>query len=272
VSRRRAPRAARAVLACALALALPAGAPAAEPPAPLRVSAAASLAEAFTEIARGFERSHPGVAVRLNLAGSQQLAAQLEHGAVADVFASADERWMEHVAARGLLAGEARTFARNRLVVIVPRTNPARIGGLQDLARRGVKLVLGADAVPVGRYAREALERLAGSEGFERDFARRVLANVVSEEENVRAVVGKVQLGEADAGIVYRSDVPPALERLVRSFELPEPADVIARYRIAVLAGSPRPEAARAFVERVLSREGQAALARRGLLPAAAGP
>src|SRR5207247_7756162 len=135
---------------------------------------------------------------RLNLAGSQQLAAQIEQGARADLFASADARWMAYLATRDLLDGAPRVFARNRLVVIVPRTNPARIGRLQDLARRGVKLVLGAPAVPVGQYSREALRNLSRIDGFGADYARRVLANLVSEEENVKSVVGKVQLGEAD--------------------------------------------------------------------------
>jgi molybdate transport system substrate-binding protein len=261
----------RAALAASLLALLFAAGPAAEafaarPASTLRVFAAASLADAFRELADGFEKSHAGASVQLNLAGSQQLASQLEHGAAADVFASADERWMAHVRERGLLAGEASVFARNRLVVIVPRSNPARIGRLQDLARRGVKLVLGAEAVPVGRYAREMLENLARAEGFERDYARRTLANVVSAEENVKSVVGKVQLGEADAGIVYRSDVSPALARYVRSFEIPDSANVLASYSIGVLRGAPLPGPAAEFVALVLSPAGQRVLERRGLI------
>ena len=99
---------------------------------------------------------------------------------------------------------------------IVPRTNPARIGGLQDLARKGTKIVLAAEAVPVGKYSRDVLARLAGAEGYPKDYDRRVLANVVSQEENVKSVVAKVQLGEADAGIVYQSDVTPSVARYVR--------------------------------------------------------
>ena len=122
--------------------------------ATLRVFAAASLSDAFREIKGQFEKEHPGVVVQLNLGGSQQLAFQLEQGAAGDVFASADGRWMDHVREKSLLDGDPVDFARNRLIVIVPRTNPARIGRLQDLARRGTKLVIGAEAVPVGRYAR----------------------------------------------------------------------------------------------------------------------
>src|SRR5262249_10941793 len=157
-----------------------------------------SLSDAFAEIGHQLEQQHAGLTVRFNLAGSQQLAAQLEQGAVADLYASADDRWMEYVKDRGLLAGEPSLFARNRLVVIVPKTNPARIQKLQDLSKSGVKLVLGADAVPVGRYSRIALRNLAKTQGFSPDFASRTFQNVVSDEENVKAVVSKVQLGEAD--------------------------------------------------------------------------
>lgn len=243
---------------------------AADARATLRVFAAASLADAFTELAREFERTHPGLAVQLNLAGSHQLASQLEQGAAADVFASADVRWMDHVRLRSLLTGEPRRFARNRLVVIVPRADPGRIARLQDLARPGVKLVLGARAAPVGRYSREMLQNLVRVPGFDLDFARRVMANVVSEEENVRAVAGKVQLGEADAGIVYRSDVTPALARSVRVLEVPARANVVASYPIAVLRGASRPEAARDFVTLVLSPAGQRVLERHGFAPATA--
>lgn len=236
----------------------------------VQVFAAASLSEAFTEIGRLLERRQPGLDVRLNFAGSQQLVAQLEQGAVADVFASADERWMARARARGLVAGEPVVLAGNRLVLITPSTNPARIGRLQDLARGGIKLVLAADAVPVGRYSRQVLADLARDAAFGADFASRVLRNVVSEEENVKSVLGKVQLGEADAGIVYRSDVTTSAARYVRVFEIPESADILAPYPIAVLAGSPQPEVARAFLDLVLSEEGQAILERRGMVPAAA--
>lgn len=235
----------------------------------LHVFAAASLAGAFGEIGRDFELAHPGARVQFNLAGSQQLAAQIEQGAGADVFASADERWMSHLAGRSRLANEAALFARNRLVVIVPRTNPARVARLQDLARRGTKLVIGADAVPVGHYSREMLGKLASTDDFAPDFSRRVLANVVSEEENVRSVVGKVQLGEADAGICYRSDVTGSVARFVRVFEIPEAAQVYADYPIAVVAGAAQPELARAFIALVMSPTGQRVIERHGLIPAA---
>jgi molybdate transport system substrate-binding protein len=236
-------------------------------PRQLQVFAAASLSAAFTEIGHRLEAQQPGLSVRFNLAGSQQLATQIEQGAAADVFASADERWMDHVRQRGMLAGEPAVFARNRLVVIVPRTNPARILRLQDLARGGVKLVLGADAVPVGRYARTVLQNLSRDPAFGGEFAARVLRNSVSEEENVKSVVGKVQLGEADAGIVYRSDVTATVSRFIRVFEIPDGANVLATYPIALLKTAKETDAANAFVALVLSPDGQQVLARHGLLP-----
>jgi molybdate transport system substrate-binding protein len=212
--------------------------PGAPPPSMLTVYAAASLTDAFRELGRALEASHPGLTVQFNFAGSQQLALQIEQGAPADVFASADQRWMSFVAEKGLVAGESAIFARNRLVAIVPRTNPARIGGLPDLAPRGTKIVLAAEAVPAGKYSREALEKLSAAPGFPPEYARRVLANVVSQEENVKAVVAKVQLGEADAGLVYRSDVTPSVSRYVRVFEIEDPYNAIASYPIAVLKGA----------------------------------
>ena len=263
-----------AIIAIVLAWALMAGAPvhsaAAQKTATLQVFAAASLGDAFAELGHRLEKSRPGLSVRFNLAGSQQLAAQLEQGAFADVFASADERWMAYVGERGLVAETPVVFARNRLVVIVPRTNPARIGRLQDLAKSGIKLVIGADSVPVGRYSRAMLQNLSRDPEFGGDFASRTLRNVVSEEENVKSVVGKVQLGEADAGIVYRSDVTASVARFVTVMEVPESANVLASYPIAVVRNAGHADAAKAFVDLVLSREGQEVLARRGLLPVAA--
>jgi molybdate transport system substrate-binding protein len=230
------------------------------------VFAAASLTEAFEELGAVFRRSHPGTTVRFNFAGSQQLAAQLEHGASADVFASADQRWMAQVQRLGL-AGEPVIFAHNRLVVVLPAENPARIERLQDLARPGLQLVLAADAVPAGRYSREVLRKLSEDPGFGPDYERRVLANVVSEEENVKGVVAKVQLDEADAGVAYRSDVTPGLAAKLRVLDIPAAANIVASYPIVVLSASGAPGAARAFVELVRGVEGRATLARHGLTP-----
>ena len=265
---RRAPRVAGLAAIAALTLAGARGG-ATPAPAAIEVFAAASLGDAFKELARHFERAHAGVAVRLNFGGSQQLAAQIEQGAAADVFASADDRWSGELADRGLLDGAPTVFARNRLIVAVPKTNPARISRLQDLARGGVKVVIGADVVPVGHYTRESLAKLAHQPGFDPSYAHRVLANVVSEEENVKSVLAKVQLGEADAGFVYRSDVTPTLAHFVRTFEIPDSANVLAAYPIALVRDGKQAESARAFVALVLSADGQQVLERHGLIPVA---
>lgn len=239
-------------------------------PRTLEVYAAASLSDAFNDIGRMLEKRQPGLKVRFNFAGSQLLATQIEQGAVTDVFASADERWMGYVRERGLVPDGATVFAHNQLVVIVPRTNPGRIRRLQDLSRDGLKLVLGADAVPVGHYSRTLLQNLARETGFGGDFYTRVLHNVVSEEENVKSVVGKVQLGEADGGIVYRSDITPGVARFVHMLAVPDSANVLASYPMAIVRGSGEPQAARAFIDLVLSPEGQQVLARNGLIPVTA--
>ena len=148
-----------------------------------------------------------------------------------------------------------RVFATNRLIVIVPRANPGRIGSVNDLRRRGVKLVIGTRTVPVGMYARLALARLG--------IARDVLRNVVSEESDVRGVVAKVALGQADAGFVYATDARVAAGK-VRAIRLPARAQPTVRYEIAVVATSPRRAAAHAFVRRVLSQAGRRELLRAG--------
>lgn len=236
----------------------------------LTVFAGASLTEAFTVLGKVLEQRNPSLRVTQSFAGSQQLATQIEQGARADVFASADQRWMDYLQQRGLVAGTVREFARNRLVVIVPRSNQARITRLQDLANPGVKVVLAADAVPVGRYSREALEKLNRAPGFPQDYAQRVLRNVVSEEENVRGVVAKVQLGEVDAGIVYRSDVTPATAEWVQVLDIPDRYSVVASYPMAVLKAASNPDAAAAFVSLVLSSLGQRVLRDNNLIPVVA--
>jgi len=237
-------------------------------PVELTVFAAASLKDAFTEAAEVLAQRTPPISVRYSFGGSQQLVLQLEQGASADVFASADQRWMQVARDTGLIAGDPAIFARNRLVVITPASNPGRIDRLEDLGKRGLKLVLGAEAVPVGKYSREALNRLNRAPGFGSSYSRWVLGSVVSEEENVKAVVSKVQLGEADGGIVYVSDVTPSVRKAVRTIEIPDPYNVVATYPIAVLKRSDQSAAAQQFIQFITSAEGQALLARHGFLPA----
>ena len=221
----------------------------------LTVFAAASLTDAFTEIGKAFEAANPGVTVVLNFANSRALSTQIEEGAVADVFASANTKEMDTLAAAGMV-GEAQSFVNNLLTIIVAPDNPAGLSTPQDLTRAGLKLALAAEEAPVGKYAREVLGKLDALYGTGYEDA--VLANVVSNEDNVKQVVAKVQLGEADAGMVYTSDVVAAPELL--SIEIPAEQNVIAVYPIAVLQTSGEPTLAQAFIDYVLSDEGQAVL------------
>jgi molybdate transport system substrate-binding protein len=225
----------------------------------IRVLAASSLTDALGEIALAFEADHPGTTVEASFAGSQVLRTQIEQGARADVFASADLEHASALARAGLL-GAPRVLARNRLVVVVP-AEAARVASLAGLARPGTRIVVAGPAVPAGRYAAEALRRLDGEGGLGTGFGARVRANVVSEETNVRAVLSKVALGEADAGFVYRSDAAAAGPK-VRVLDLP--VDVVAEYTIGVLRRAEDPRAAEAFVEMVLGQRGQAILRRHG--------
>ena len=227
----------------------------------LVVFAASSLTEAFEEVAAAFERER-GVDVILNFAGSSTLSTQILQGAPADVFASADEAQMDVVAGAGLLRGEPQTFTQNRLVVITPENSP--IETLQDLAEPGTLLVLAGPNVPAGRYAVGVLESL--NEIYGAGFAGRVLANLVSEETNVRQVAAKVGLGEADAALVYATDA--AALRGAKVIQIPAAYNVTARYPVAVLADSKQPELAQTFTEFVRSPRGQEILARRGFSPA----
>jgi molybdate transport system substrate-binding protein len=234
----------------------------------IRLFAAASLSESFEQIGKLFEGENPGVRLSFNFAGSQELVLQIEQGAAADVLASADTRSMEEIQRRGLLISTPAVFARNSLTVIVPASNPGAIYRLEDLSRRGLKIVLAAENVPAGRYSREAIEKLSHTAGFPPDYATAIFRNVVSGEENVNAVVGKVMLNEADAGIVYRSDLTPAVAEHVRAIEIPDGGNVVASYPIAVLKNASDTVAANTFVHWVMSPAGQRILAEHHFIPA----
>jgi molybdate transport system substrate-binding protein len=213
---------------------------AAPPAGAITVYAAASLTEVFPRIESG---------PRYSFAGSDQLAVQIREGAPADVFAAASPKAPEQLY-RERLVYRPVVFATNRLVLIVPRSNPARIRSVFDLRRRGIKLVVGEPGVPVGDYTRRVLRRLGLTSA---------LRNVVSEETDVKGIVGKVALGEADAGFVYATDVRPVASK-VRALELPARAQPKVRYEIAILRSTKRLAAARAFVKRVLAPPGRRAL------------
>jgi molybdate transport system substrate-binding protein len=235
------------------------GAGARAEPRTLTVSAAASLTDAFTDIGKAFEGRHDGVTVTFNFGPSDGLAGQIDEGAPVDVFASASSKWMDAIENDGPGVTERTDFARNRLAVIVPSDNRAGIEGLDDLAEDGVKLVLGAEGVPVGDYAREALAN-AG-------IADAALKNVVSNEEDVKGVVTKVLSGDADAGIVYVTDVTPIVADQLTMIQIPDDVNVIATYPIAVVSGTKEAGLAQDFVDLVLG-DGQRTLAGYGFLPA----
>jgi molybdate transport system substrate-binding protein len=235
----------------------------------LTVSAAASLTNAFTEIGAAFEDQKPGVTVALNFAASSTLRAQLGQGAPVDVFASANRMQMDLAVEEGTVDSDApHIFLTNSLVLALPPDNPARIASFEDLTAPGVHLVLAAPEVPAGRYARQVLENLDDAYGA--GYAEAVLANLVSNEDTVRQTLAKIQLGEADVGMVFISDLLAAPELL--SLPVPDGYNVEAQYPIAVVNGAAQPELAHAFIEFVLSDDGQQILTKWGFTPVNTNP
>ena len=231
--------------------------------ATMTVFAAASLTNAFGELGAAFDAANPGVTTVFNFAGSNQLATQIGEGAPADVFASANHAQMDAVVESGRIDADAPVvFVTNRLVVVIPADNPANIESLPDLAAPDTLIVLAADAVPVGQYSLDFLDRATADPAFGASYRDDVLANVASYEENVRSVLNKVSLGEADAGIVYTSDLV-GVEN-VTTLEIPDELNVIAQYPIAALNDSAHGDMAAAFVDYVLSAAGQEVLANYG--------
>jgi molybdate transport system substrate-binding protein len=252
-------RAATIALAiCRPGLAVAATTPASE----LVVFEAASLKEAFAKLAARFEKEHPGKHVVTNAAGSQELRAQIEHGAVADLFASADQRQMAALATEGLVVGPS-LFACNEPVIVVRAGLAASLKTFIDLPRAD-RIVVGAPEVPIGAYTAQIWQKAAAKLGA--DFAARLEAKVVSRELNVRQVLAKVLLGEADAGIVYRTDAIAAKGKLA-VVEIPPDLNVTAAYPIAALKAAPRPDLAGAFIDLVRSPAGAAVLREAGFVP-----
>lgn len=232
----------------------------------LTVFAAASLTDSIKEIGRTFQISHPGVSVTFSFAGSQQLRSQIEQGARADVFASADYKNMDPLKSQNLLSGDPLVFAHNLLTVIVPKSNPARLVELRDLSRPGVKIILEDSSVPAGNYTLQILDKLSADPAYGNDFKAKVLANVVSKETDVKAAVGKISLGEGDAGVVYTTDALAASDKLFE-ITIPDKYNVITSYPIAGLRGSSNPDLSKQFVDYVISDGGQSILKRYGFAP-----
>ncbi len=246
------------------------GTASAQTPQTITVFAASSLTDAFIEIKQQFEATHPAIEVVYNFGGSSTLAAQLSEGAPADVFASANSNQMQAAQAAGRISGEPVIFARNRLVLVVPADNPANVTTLDELATPGIKLVLAAPEVPVRQYTDNMLNLLAEDAAFGETYRSAVMDNIVSEEGNVRQVLLKVLLGEADAAIVYSSDVTRDALDSVLQISIPDAVNTLAAYPIAITDDSAQAEQAQAFVDFVLSTQGQAIISKWGLIPVSA--
>lgn len=228
----------------------------------LTVFAAASLREVFTALGEDFKSKHPGIELTFNFAGTQELRTQLEHGAQADVFASADQRHMEELLKASRVAAPV-VFARNEPVVVVARDSVEAIKAFADLPK-AERIVVGAEEVPIGRYTTKILEK-AGA-----DFRAQVEAKIVSRELNVKQVLAKVSLGEAQVGVVYRTDLLTAGQGL-GVVAIPADVNVIAEYPIAIVSGTTHPQLARAWLDLVASPAGHQALQKAGFIVPSAG-
>lgn len=221
----------------------------------ISVFAAASLTDSFNTLGTSFQRANPGVTVKFNFAGTPTLVTQIEQGAPADVFASADTTNMDKLKGDGFTTGTPQVFARNKLEIVVATRNPKRIAGLADLAKPGVIYITEGLTVPAGKYALQAL-RMAG-----------VTVTPKSLETDVKSVVSKIELGEADAGIVYTTDVTAAGSK-VQGVPIPDADNVIATYPIVTVKATTNSTAANAFIAYVLSATGQSKVQSFGFLSA----
>lgn len=237
-------------------------------PAPkdVTVFAAASLTDAFKEIGTAFEQETPGAKVVFNFGATNQLRTQIEQGARADVFASANQAEMTKAVENKIIQGQPEVFARNRLVAIVPKDNPGKVMELNDLGRKGLKFVTTDKAVPIGQYTLDMLDKMAKDPAYGDAYKTAVLANVVSYENNVRQVVAKVRLGEADAGVAYATDVTPDVAAAITVINVPDAFNTLATYPLATVADAPQPELGGKFVAYVTGPSGQAILKKYGFI------
>ena len=231
----------------------------------LTVFGAASLKGVLAKAKTAYEATHPEVRLTISTDSSAALETQIEQGAPADVFLSADTSNPKKLVDKGLADGSARAFATNLLMVIVPAANPAAIKSPLDLARPGIKIVAAGEAVPISKYAAQLIANLAKQPGYPADFAARYTSNVVSHEDNVAGVVAKVELGEADAGIVYRTDASASTK--VAPVTIPPEANEPATYAGVVVKASAHRPAAGAFLDWLVGADGQALLGTFGFLP-----
>ena len=250
-----------------VAVASPSSAQPSVTPAALTVFGAASLKGALDEVKTTYEAEHPGITLTVSTDSSSALETQIEQGAPADVFLSADASNPTKLVKGGFASGDPVAFAGNKLTIIVPKANPAGIASPKDLVKPGVKIIAAGDAVPITKYAGQLVTNLAGVSGYPTDFAAKYAANVVSKEDNVKSVVGKIELGEGDAGIVYVTDAA-ACDK-VDAIAVPDELNVPATYTGVVVKASPNQDAAKAFLDWFAGADGQAILAKFGFLPPA---
>lgn len=234
-------------------------------PVELVVFAAASLRDAIEAAAATYSEATPGVTIRVSADSSATLRTQIEQGAHADVFLSADTKNPQTLVDAGLTDGSSVAFAGSTLTIIVPTANPAGIESPEDLARAGVKVVAAGDDVPITAYASRLIDRLAASDGYPAGFAAAVAANVVSQEENVKAIVTKIALGEGDAGIVYVTDARGRDD--VTMIPVPNDVNVAATYAGVVVKSSADVAAAHALLDWLAGPDGQALLGAFGFRP-----
>jgi molybdate transport system substrate-binding protein len=253
------------VMLAALLLAASAGY--AQEPKELTVFTAASLTGAFGEIGQMY-KNETNISVAFNFDGSQALRTQMENGAYADVFVSANQKQMKATEKDGLMNNSSVViFTKNKLSLIVPKGNPAKITNLSDLAKPGLKIVMGTKDVPVGDYALQIISKLGNDSAYGPDYKTEVLANVISQETNVNYVVTKVALGEADVGFAYVSDITKNLTSKVDKIDIPDEYNVIAQYPMGVLLESKYPLQSQEFISLVMSDKGKAVLERYGFAP-----
>jgi molybdate transport system substrate-binding protein len=233
--------------------------------ADLTIFAAASLKNMLAEAETAYEAANPGTELTISTDSSAALETQIEEGAPADVFLSADTTNPQKLVDGGVASGEAIPFAGNKLTVIVPTDNPAGIQSPADLAKPGLRIIAAGDKVPITKYATQLVENLAAEADDPDGFAAAYVANVASKEDNGGAIVSKIELGEGDAGIVYVTDAAASHE--VTPIEIPDAANVPATYAGVVVGESPNQDAAAAFLDWLAGPEGQEILSSFGFLP-----
>jgi molybdate transport system substrate-binding protein len=235
-------------------------------PANITIYGAASLSAVLAKAKTRYEADNPGTVLTISTDSSSALETKIEQGAPADVFLSADKANPQKLIDKDLAEGSLVEFAGNLLTVIVPAGNPAGIKTPADLANRGIKVIAAGDSVPITKYVNQLVANLARQPGYPADFAAEYIANIVSKQDNVSAMVAQISLGEGDAAIVYVTDANPATK--VTTVDVPAVANVPATYAGVVVKGTPKPDAAKAFLAWLAGPEGQAILASFGFLSA----